>query len=274
MQVTVSVTTYNHEQFIAQAVNSVLMQRVDFPYEIIIGDDCSTDGTSRIVDDFQRTHPDLIRVIRPAKNMGDNGRPMFLETLRAARGKYIAMLDGDDYWTSDNKLAMQVASMEADPACTMTYHNVVRVFDDGSAPAPYNDPQHPAILTTEKLLQQNWVPGCSPMIRAALISDLPPWFYIAPWADWPLCLLATETGTVRYINEVLGAYRIHPAGAWSSLNEEAQAAQLLLFFEMMHPYFAARYADKISESISVYREKLIALRLRRLAPQATGNAGA
>jgi glycosyltransferase involved in cell wall biosynthesis len=266
MQVTVSITTYNHEQFIAQAVNSVLTQRVDFPYEIIIGDDCSTDHTSRIVDEFQRSHPDLIRVIRPSKNMGDNGRPMFIQTLRAARGKYIAMLDGDDYWTSDNKLAAQVAWMEQDPACTMTYHNVVRVFGDGSEPAPYNDPQHPSILTTEKLLEQNWVPGCSPMIRATLIFDLPVWFYIAPWADWPLCLLATEAGTVRYINEVFGAYRIHPAGAWSSLSEEAQATQLLLFFEMMQPYFAARYPDKIRESISVYRGKLIASRAHRLAP--------
>jgi glycosyltransferase involved in cell wall biosynthesis len=266
MQVTVSVTTYNHEKFIVQALNSILKQRVDFSYEIIIGDDCSTDSTSQIVDDIQRAHPELIRVIRPAKNLGDNGKPMFVETLKAARGKYIAMLDGDDYWIGENKLSTQVALMEHDPACVMTYHNVVRVFDDGSEPAPYNDPQHPPILTTEKLLEQNWVPGCSPMIRAELISHLPPWFYIAPWGDWPLYLLATEAGTVRYINEVLGAYRIHPAGAWSSLSEEAQAAQLLLFFEMLHPYFAERYADKLSESISVYREKLIALRLRRLAP--------
>ena len=267
MQVTVSVTTYNHEEFIAQAVNSILMQRVDFPYEIIIGDDCSTDGTSSIVDDMQSAHPELIRVIRPAQNLGDNGRPMFVETLKAARGKYIAMLDGDDYWIGENKLATQFALMEADSACMMIYHNVVRVFDDGSEPAPYNDLHHPAILTTEKLLEQNWVPGCSPMIRAELVSDLPPWFYAAPWADWPLFLLATEAGTVRYINEVFGAYRMHRRGAWSSLTKETQVAQLLLFFEILYPYFAERYASKLNESLSVYREKLIALRLRRLAPR-------
>jgi glycosyltransferase involved in cell wall biosynthesis len=274
MQVTVLVTTYNHEEFIAPAINSILMQRVDFSYEIIIGDDCSTDGTGRILDELQRAHPELIRIMRPARNLGDNGRPMFLETLKAAQGKFIAMLDGDDYWTDENKLATQVALMEADPACAMTYHNVVRVFADGSEPTPYNDPQHPSILTTEKLLEQNWVPSCSPVVRADLLSHLPPWFYAAPWGDWPLFLLATETGTVRYINEVLGAYRIHPQGAWSRLSEEAQVTELLLFFEILYPYFAERYASKINESLSVYREKLIALRLRRLAPQATTSAGA
>ena len=262
MWVTVSVTAYNHEEYITGAIDSVLMQRVDFPYEIIIGDDCSTDGTSRIVDDLQRAHPELIRVIRPAKNLGDNGKPMFVETLKAARGQYIAMLDGDDYWTDENKLAMQVAVMERDPACTMTCHNAIRVFDDGTEPVPYVSAQLPQILTTEKMLEHNYLPGCSPMIRAELVSQLPPWYYAAPWGDWPLYLFATETGTVRYINEVLGAYRVHRMGAWSGLTEEAQAAQQLLFFEILYPYFAERYPGKMNENVSIYRNKLMALRSR------------
>jgi len=254
MQVSVSVTTYNHERFIAQAIDSVMMQRMDFPYEIIIGDDCSTDGTSEIVDNIQRAHPGLVRVIRPVRNLGDNGKPMFVETLKAARGQYIAMLDGDDYWTSDKKVATQVALMEQDPACTMTYHNVLRVFDNGAEPCPYNSPQHPAILTTEKLLEGNWVGGCSPVIRAELVSQLPPWFYAAPWGDWPLYLLATETGTVRYIDEILGAYRVHSEGAWSGLTEEVQAAQLVSFFKMLRAHLGPRYENKLDECVSVYSE--------------------
>jgi glycosyltransferase involved in cell wall biosynthesis len=267
MQVSVSVTTYNHEQFIEQAVNSVLMQRGDFAYEIIIGDDCSTDGSSRIIDDMQRAHPELIRVVRPPQNLGDKGRPVFLETVKAAKGRYIAILDGDDYWTSENKLATQVALMEADSACTMTYHNAMRVFADGSQPVLFNGPDHPPILTTEKLLEGNWVPGCSPVIRADLLSDLPAWFHAAPWSDWPLYLFATETGTVRYINEVFGAYRVHPAGAWSGLTEEVQAAELVKFFEMLHPHFRARYGSKINESLASRREQLLAAQSHRFAPK-------
>jgi glycosyltransferase involved in cell wall biosynthesis len=259
VKVSVSVTTYNQEEFIAQAIASVLLQRVDFPYEIIIGDDCSTDGTSRIVDNIQRAHPQLIRVIRPPKNLGDNGRLIFVETLKAARGKYIAMLDGDDYWLSESKLATQLAVIEADPACTMTYHNVVRVFDDGREPKPYNSPQHPQILTTDTLLQGNCVPGCSPMIRADVISDFPPWFYTALWGDWPMYLLATEAGTVRYINEILGAYRIHSGGAWNGLPEETQMAALIIFLESLMPFFGARHAASLQESLSLYRAKLLAL---------------
>jgi glycosyltransferase involved in cell wall biosynthesis len=262
MKLSVVITAYNHEKFIAQAVTSVLLQQVDCPYEIIIGDDCSTDGTGQIVDNLQRAHPRLIRVIRPASNLGDNGRPMFLETLKAARGKYIAMLDGDDYWLSENKLATQVALMEADPGCTMTYHNVIRVFEDGSPPAPYNDPQHAAMLTTEKMLDGNYVPGCSPVIRADLVADFPPWFFTLPCADWPLTLMATESGTVRYINEIWGAYRIHRGGLWNSLTEEAQAAQLVDVFEALYPHFAGRYARKLDESLAWYRGQLAAVRAR------------
>jgi len=260
MKVSVIVLTFNHVQFIAQAVTSVLLQRVDFPWEIIIGDDCSTDGTSQVVDNIQRAHPRLIRVIRPERNLGDKGRPMFVETLRAARGRYIASLDGDDYWTSESKLAMQVALLEADPACTMIYHNVMRVFDDGSPPVLHNDPQHAAVLATEKLLEENVVPGCSAMIRADVVADFPPWFFTAPWADWPLNLMATEKGTARYINEVLGAYRVHGRGAWSGLSEEAQAAQLVSFFETIYPYFRGRYAKKLDESLALYRQRLAAVR--------------
>jgi glycosyltransferase involved in cell wall biosynthesis len=271
IKVSVVITAYNHEEFIAQAVTSVLLQQVDFPYEIIIGDDCSTDGTGRIVDNLQRAHPELIRVLRPERNLGDRGRAMFVETLKAARGKYIAMLDGDDYWLSENKLATQVAQMEADPACTMTYHNVIRVFEDGSPSAPYNDPQHAAVLTTEKMLEGNFVPGCSPVIRADLVADFPPWFFTLPCADWPLTLMATESGTVRYINKIFGAYRIHRGGVWAGLNEEAQAAELVSVFEILYPHFAGRYAKKLDESLTFYRERLAAARARA-AGAADGSA--
>jgi glycosyltransferase involved in cell wall biosynthesis len=205
---------------------------------------------------MQRAHPQLIRVVRPASNLGDNGRAMFMETLKAARGKYIAILDGDDYWTSENKLATQVERMEADPTCTMTYHNVVRIFDDDSPSTRYNDPDHAAILTTEKMLEGNFVPGGSPVIRADLISEMPSWFYATPWADWPLSLMATERGTVRYINEVFGAYRVHSGGAWNGLDEVTQAAQLVSFFETLYPHFAERYRTKLDGSLAFYRQRL------------------
>jgi glycosyltransferase involved in cell wall biosynthesis len=111
--VSVKMITYNHEPHIAKAVEGVLMQETDFPFELVIGEDCSTDRTREIVLEYQRKRPDVIRVIAWNRNAGGkrNGR----KVIECLRGKYIAPCDGDDYWTHPKKLQMQVDIMEADP---------------------------------------------------------------------------------------------------------------------------------------------------------------
>ena len=105
--------TYNHELYIAQAIEGVLQQETDFPFELVIGEDCSTDGTRKIVFNYQKKHPDIIRVITSDKNVG--GRKNFFRTVKACRGKYLAFCEGDDYWHHSQKLQKQVDYMEAHP---------------------------------------------------------------------------------------------------------------------------------------------------------------
>ena len=106
--VTVSVLmiTYNHENFIREAIEGVLMQKTDFPIELIIGEDCSTDGTRKIVMEYASKYPDIIRPLLPDSNLGMMKN--FIETMQAATGKYIALCEGDDYWTDPYKLQKQV----------------------------------------------------------------------------------------------------------------------------------------------------------------------
>lgn len=106
MKVSVLMITYNHEKFIAQAIDSILMQQVNFDYEIVIGEDCSTDGTRAIVIQYQKEYPDKIRLLLPEENLGMHKN--FVQTFRACQGEYIALLEGDDYWTSPRKLQKQV----------------------------------------------------------------------------------------------------------------------------------------------------------------------
>src|SRR5205807_1410995 len=102
--------TCNHAPFIAQAIESVLLQRTQFPFELIVAEDCSTDGTRAIVEDYARRHPDLIRTILPERNVGHG--EILRRGLEATRGRYVGYLDGDDYWTSCAKLARQVDFLE------------------------------------------------------------------------------------------------------------------------------------------------------------------
>src|SRR5438445_350989 len=94
--------TYNHARFIRQAIESILMQKVNFPWEFIIADDCSTDGTREIILEYQRRHPSLIRLLLRSSNIGAwrNGQAL----LSAVEGKYVALLEGDDYWSDEYKL--------------------------------------------------------------------------------------------------------------------------------------------------------------------------
>lgn len=117
--VSVSMITFNHAPFVAQAIEGVLQQKVNFPIELVIGEDCSPDGAREIVFEYQRKYPDLIRVITSDKNVG--ARKNGYRTTKACRGKYIAFCEGDDYWQHPEKLQKQVDYMEAHPECGLVY---------------------------------------------------------------------------------------------------------------------------------------------------------
>src|ERR1017187_2565779 len=112
-KVSVLMITYNHEKYIAQAIESVLMQKTDFPYELILGEDCSTDGTREIVREYSRKHPEIVRAPPRERTLG--AKENVRQIVFASRGKYIALLEGDDYWTSQEKLQLQADLLDAHP---------------------------------------------------------------------------------------------------------------------------------------------------------------
>jgi len=135
--VSVKMITYNHGPYIAQAIEGVLQQKVSFPIELVIGEDCSTDGTREIVFDYQKRHPDVIRVITSDRNVGarTNGR----RTEKACRGKYVAYCEGDDYWHHPLKLQKQVDYMEAHPECGVVHSDAdIYYVNTGQRVSCYN----------------------------------------------------------------------------------------------------------------------------------------
>lgn len=127
--VSIMTITYNHAPYIGQAIEGVLQQETNFPFELIIGEDCSKDGTRESVLEYQRKYPEIIRVITSANNVGmkKNG----YRTLKACRGKYVAFCEGDDFWHRPDKLQKQVDFMESHPECGLV-HSSYDVYDVGS----------------------------------------------------------------------------------------------------------------------------------------------
>ena len=219
VRVSVIVMSYQHERYIASALASILEQDAGVPYEILVGDDASTDSSRAIIAEYAAAHPHRIRTFFPDSNLGLEGRAMFNALLQRARGEYLAKLDGDDYWTSADKLRRQVAYLDAHPECSMCFHNVLWHQEDGSRPdVPYNSADQPSELQMQDLLSANPVASCSILVRRKAVDPLPAWFFEQPWGDWQLNLIASQQGSIHYLPELMALHRTHPGGMWSQLS--------------------------------------------------------
>jgi glycosyltransferase involved in cell wall biosynthesis len=218
MKVSVLVTAYQHEAYIADCLEGVLAQR-GVAFELLVGDDASTDGTRDVVRRYARAHPDVVRAFLPERNLGQGGKAIFDVLVNRARGDYLAMLDGDDYWTSPDKLRRQAAHLDEHPGCAMCFHDVLRVLDGSGGPGErQNGADAAQTIGVRDLLDHCVVAACSPMFRRAAIAPLPAWYFDLPWGDWPLYFMAAERGALHYLPDVMGVYRIHPGGMYQGLS--------------------------------------------------------
>lgn len=261
-KVSVVLLTYNHEKFIAQAIQSILMQETNFNYEITIIEDCSTDSTRDIIFDFQKRDPDKIRLVLAEENQNDN-RAWGREILNA-RSSYIALLDGDDYWISPHKLQKQVDFLENHPECSICFHNVYVVYEDEDIePHPFHmwKPIYhiskflpKSTSTLEDIVAGNFIQTCSVMFRARLFDEFPSWFYNFPIGDWPLHILNAEYGNIGYLDEMLGVYRVHSGGLWSgsmSANRRFDDIEKMIYmYEMINCHLNFKYNEKIRKSVT------------------------
>ncbi len=209
MKVSVALVTYNHEKFIKEAVESILKQEVEFDYEIVIGEDCSSDKTRGIVIDYKKKYPERIKLLLHKNNIGMNKN--FTETVDACRGEYIAYLEGDDYWTSKNKLQKQVDLLESNIDYKFSYHLVKKIDQEKNQEiAIMPDFDLRGDLTINDLLIRNFIGTCSVVFRNGIIKNWPGWIYDLKMMDWPLYVLLLENGgKAGYADDIMGVYRIH-----------------------------------------------------------------
>lgn len=239
MKVSIAMVTYNHEQYIAKALDSVLMQKTNFDYEIVIGEDCSTDGTRAIVIDYQHRYPDIFRLLLNGKNLGMHKNAD--QTINACKGEYVAMLDGDDYWTSPHKLQKQVDFFESHLECSICFHDALIVHEDGSKEPSHYRPSQKEFSTLEDLLIDNYIPTCAVMLRRGLIGKVPAWVKTLKMGDWVIYILNALHGKVGYINETMGVYVVHRDGVWSSKGWRHHATAIIELFEALNKHLGAEY---------------------------------
>lgn len=266
VDISVWITTYNHKQFIAQAIESVLMQQTTFSYELIIGEDCSTDGTREIVLHYKSLYPDKIRLLLPETNLGMI--PMTKASYELCTGRYIAWLDGDDYWTDPGKLQQQVGFLETNPAFSFCFHKVVLLKQHLESEEESNDPVYKEpdnTLSTKHFIHiHNPVFALSVVHRNVLRNPLPDWLFALPYSDWGFYLALSQHGDAKYFPQTMGVYRIHGGGAYSGQTVNHNYSQIIKFFTLSKGPFQKEFATEINTVIRYYRSILFKKNLRRL----------
>lgn len=225
--VSIYCTVYNHEKYIAEAIEGFVMQKTDFKYEVLIHDDASTDQSAEIIRSYEQRYPDIIKPIYQNINQHSKGvRICQAFNYPRAKGKYIALCEGDDYWTDPHKLQKQVDYMEQNPGCTFCFHNAFLANDTSGlfkkAMIPHADQNRKYFFNQNKsynvgeLQLLGFIPTASFLYRKEISDNLPDWYFNAPAGDLAIKLIAASYGYAYYINEIMSVYRINVKGSMTA----------------------------------------------------------
>jgi glycosyltransferase involved in cell wall biosynthesis len=271
LKLSVLLFTYNHRAFIHQALDSVLTQETQFPFEIVVLDDASTDGTRDIVTQYAARHPGKFRLVLNETNVGLHNRTgmtrVWRELLRRGEGEYTALIEGDDYWSSPHKLQKQVDFLETHPDFILCGHdNDIRSEWQGTETRKRRRFPADTALSIPQLLEYSVLHMSSLVYRNGIVRDWPSEFLDLKGADWPLQILFAQFGGVWVFAEAMSVYRIHSGGFWSgrycdrdNLGVTPEGWQLVLDFrKVLNRHLGYKYAKLMRTLIDSRGEQIAA----------------
>jgi glycosyltransferase involved in cell wall biosynthesis len=233
--VSICCITYNHEKFIREALDGFLSQETSFPIEIVIHDDASTDNTTSILQEYQKEYPHLIKIISQAENQYSQRGFGFISDLFAqAKGKYIALCEGDDYWTDPLKLQKQVDFLEANSNFAICFHKV-KIEEQGQLKDDYiTGGNPPTISSIVDLAKGNYIHTPSCVFRNNIPNILGANFSESPLGDYYIHMMNAQYGNIFHIDEVMAIYRVHSTSTFSSQSMACKFAKSLKAIEVIY----------------------------------------
>lgn len=247
----VLLVTYNHARFVAEALNSILMQQTDFDFEIVAVDDCSTDGTLSALAEYESREARL-RVLPAETNLGISRN--FQRGFAACRGEYIAVIEGDDFWISPKKLQVMQAFLERHPECSFGFHRVIKYAEHPESAAVY--PKHWTVdqtLTVNELIAGNFATGLSACVyRRQAIESLKPELWDLDIREWFFNIVVAQSGTIAYVAQILSVYRTHAGGIWSLRPQSETIPELVRLIKEYDEFLDFRF----TEEFEAYRQTL------------------
>jgi glycosyltransferase involved in cell wall biosynthesis len=249
--ISVCMITYNHENYIREAIEGVLMQECNFELELIIANDCSNDSTDAVIKDILQNHPKASRInyINNKVNLGMMLN--FIQTLEHCKGKYIALCDGDDYWTHPLKLQQQIEFLENNKHYVLSFHDV-KVFNTRKT----GNNNHRMVgsfqnndFETQDLLKPWFIPTTSIVFRKLDEFHFPKWFSHTESGDIALLLLLSLEGKFKYLNKVMGVYRKHETGVSINHTGYSKVFSMIHLYQNFNEYTNKKYENKLHEAM-------------------------
>lgn len=253
--ISIALITYNHEKFIADTFRGIAMQKFSGTIEVVIGDDCSADATRELARTFAASHPN-VRLLFHASNGGMVFN--WVSTIDACKGRYVALCEGDDYWTDPLKLQRQFDLLEKHPEHSMCWHPVDVVEEGVQRPYPYDEGKE--VADANDIIGSHFIPTCSLLFRNRRIQPWPIWIKKVMSMDIAVELLLALHGTAVRVDMVMGTYRKHQAGITESgSHQRLGAIRLLYLLKKFNVFSQGEYDRAIRErmqEISVFNLKL------------------
>lgn len=242
--VSICCLAYNHEPYIRDCLDGFVMQKTDFPFEVLIHDDASTDKTAEVIREYESKYPQIIKPVYQTENKYSKGvKVNSVYNFARARGQYIALCEGDDYWTNPLKLQVQVDFLEANPDYSMCFHNALLKWEDGREGLSMSNLED-RDYSGEELYENFIVPTASCVVRKDVFeSDL---YKIASknknfcFGDIVMWLTASECGKIRAMSDSMSVYRKHMGGVVYSFTPD-KTKQMCIHNVEIPKVFGTRY---------------------------------
>jgi glycosyltransferase involved in cell wall biosynthesis len=260
--VSVCMLAYNLDKYVAQAIESVLMQKTNFRIKLVIGEDNSTDNTRQICLKYKKLYPNLIKLNLNNHNIGMQRN--FINTIKSCEGKYLAILDADDYWTDEYKLQKQIDFLEANPDYIVCFHNSEIVDDNtGKIIGKCFNKQIKDTYTHKDILYNSIQPTLTTVFRNHLVTEFPEWFYHTFATDMSFFILLSKYGKSKYIDEVMSTYRVHLGGTYSSKSRISTLSLSILPLIKLRDHIEPEYMHILNSTIYYRRFLLIKQYIKR-----------
>ena len=262
--VSICCITYNHEKFIRDALDGFLMQQTDFSFEVLINDDASTDKTADIIREYEAEYPGIIKPIYQIENRYSQGiKPMFKYNIPRAEGRYIALCEGDDYWTDPLKLQKQVNFLEKNDDYVICCHGAEKIKNDIKNGYWFKPPEEKDYYMLEDYIAygRSFMPTASLVVRNYK-DKFHEWIYNSPAGDMAFIMSTClqNNGKIKRFNECMSVHREHDGGVYSSknyLDQQVFSIETRIYLRQMLP---AKYEKYFKMGIQNVLQQIIANR--------------